>query len=74
MPLVPGHRLGTLGAGAAEHGFTVCGAQAPRDAVTLGLGVEARLATNVAAFLRYDGLVATGADSHAVGVGIRVGW
>lgn len=59
-------------AGAPANGFTVYGAQAPRDAVTLGLGVEARLAASVAAFLRYDGLLATGADAHALGIGLRV--
>jgi len=52
----------------------VYGAQAPRDAVTLGLGLARPVFGTGAAFLRYDGALAAAVSRHALGIGLSFRW
>ena len=59
---------------APNAGFTVFGSSMPRDSVTVGLGLSTTIDDRYALFVRYDGEVAAGADSHALNAGIRFRW
>ena len=66
--------FGAALAGAPSNPFVVYGAQALRDSIALGLGLDTRLAANVNAYLRYDGSIAQGSDAHALNLGLRIRW
>ncbi|MCA0301565.1 MAG: autotransporter domain-containing protein [Proteobacteria bacterium] len=54
--------------------FTVLGATPPRDSASLGLGLSTVFNERYRLFLRYEGDIAAGADSHAINVGVRFSW
>jgi uncharacterized protein with beta-barrel porin domain len=54
--------------------FTLQGAAPPRDSATVGLRLWTMLAEGYWPFLRYDGDIARGADSHAINAGLRIHW
>jgi len=60
--------------GAPSASFTVYGATPRRDAAIVGLQASAAIAAGTQLYLRYDGELASGADSHALNVGLRVSW
>jgi outer membrane autotransporter protein len=54
--------------------FTVFGAAPQRDSAVLGFGANTAIADRTSLYLRYDGEVGTGADSHSISAGFRVSW
>ncbi len=61
-------------AGAPGANFTVFGAAPQRDTVAIGLAADTAIAAGASLYLRYDGEVGTGSDSHALSAGIRMMW
>lgn len=61
-------------AGAPGAAFTVFGATPQRDAATIGLAANTNIAERTSLYLRYDGEVGTGTDSHAITGGLRLTW
>jgi fibronectin-binding autotransporter adhesin len=54
--------------------FTIFGPAPPRDSATVGLRLWTMLDAGYMPFLRYDGDIARGADSHAINAGVRMNW
>jgi len=54
--------------------FTVQGAAPPRDSAMVGLRLWAVLDERYWPFLRYDGDIARGANSHTLNAGLRISW
>jgi outer membrane autotransporter protein len=61
-------------AGAPAAPFTVYGATSPRDYAVIGLSAGTRIAEATEAYLRYDGAIGAGNDSHALTAGFRIRW
>ena len=61
-------------AGAPSAAFTVYGATPPTDYAVIGLTGDIKVADSAQVYLRYDGQLSTGADSHAVTAGLRITW
>jgi fibronectin-binding autotransporter adhesin len=61
-------------AGAPQASFTVYGATPQRDAAVIGFQAGANVAAATRLYLRYDGEIASGADNHTIGVGLRLSW
>ncbi|MBL6618500.1 MAG: autotransporter domain-containing protein [Reyranella sp.] len=61
-------------AGAPTTSFTVYGAAPQRDAAVIGFQANSRVADNASIYLRYDGDIGSGADNHALNVGLRLSW
>jgi uncharacterized protein YhjY with autotransporter beta-barrel domain len=52
--------------------FTVNGAPVPRDAAVIGIGASLSVQQSVDLFLRYDGMLASGASTQGAAAGLRV--
>jgi len=61
-------------AGAPGFAYTVFGATPQRDSAVLGLSANAALASATRVYLRYEGEVGGGTDSHALTAGLRLIW
>ncbi len=61
-------------AGAPGSSFTVQGAAQARDSALIGLAANTAIAQGTSLYLRYDGEVGTGSDSHMLSAGIRLTW
>jgi outer membrane autotransporter protein len=61
-------------AGAPSANFTVYGATPTRDAAVIGFSASTNVAAATQLYLRYDGEIASGSDSHALNVGVRFSW
>ena len=61
-------------AGAATASFTVYGATPQRDSAVIGFQAGTDVAAGTQLYLRYDGEVGSGANSHALNVGVRLQW
>jgi len=61
-------------AGAPAQGFAVFGASPQRDSAVIGLAADTHVAESTSIYLRYDGLVGNGADSHVLSAGLRLTW
>jgi autotransporter-associated beta strand protein len=61
-------------AGAPGSGFTVLGAEPPRDAAVLALAADTAIAEATSLYVRYDGEVGGGSDAHAFTAGLRMTW
>lgn len=61
-------------AGAPGAAFTVYGAAAQRDAAVIGLAADTAIAQATSLYLRYDGELAAGSDSHSLSAGVRMTW
>ena len=59
-------------AGIAGTSFTVAGASVPGDSAILGLGFTAPITPGGYLYLRYDGDIASQAESNAVTAGLRL--
>jgi autotransporter-associated beta strand protein len=61
-------------AGAPTASFTVYGATPTRDAAIIGLSAGTTIAEATQLYLRYDGMLASGSDNHALTAGLRFSW
>ncbi len=61
-------------AGAPGANFTVFGAAPQRDAATVSLAANTAIAAGTSLYLRYDGEMGTGTNSHSLNGGLRVTW
>ena len=61
-------------AGAPGAAFTVFGAAPQRDSAVLGFSANTAIADSTSIYLRYDGEVGTGTDSHSISAGFRISW
>jgi outer membrane autotransporter protein len=61
-------------AGAPSATFTVFGAAPQRDSVVVGFGANTAIADSTSLYVRYDGEVGTGTDSHSLSAGLRLTW
>jgi uncharacterized protein with beta-barrel porin domain len=61
-------------AGAPAISFTTFGAEAPRDGVVLGLGLDTKIAEATSLYFRYDGNLAGGNTNHVLNAGVRYVW
>jgi outer membrane autotransporter protein len=61
-------------AGAPGNSFTVFGAKPLHNSAVVGLSATTNIAQSTQIYLRYDGEIASGADNHAVSVGVRFSW
>jgi len=61
-------------AGAPGNAFTVFGATPARDSAALGLQATTTIADATEVYLRYDGGVGGGTDTHALIAGLRMSW
>ena len=61
-------------AGAPGNSFTVFGATPLHNSAVVGLSATTNIAQATQIYLRYDGEIASGADNHAVSVGVRFSW
>lgn len=61
-------------AGAPGAAFTVYGAAPARDAAIIGLSAATTVADATQLYLRYDGMLGAGTDSHAFTAGFRFSW
>ena len=61
-------------AGAPGTNFTVFGAAPQRDAATVSLAANTAIAAGASLYLRYDGEMATGTNSHSLNGGLRMTW
>ena len=61
-------------AGAPSAGFTVFGAAPQRDSAVLGFSANTAIAESTSLYMRYDGEVGTGTDSHSISAGLRISW
>jgi outer membrane autotransporter protein len=61
-------------AGAPGAAFTVYGATPTRDAAIVGLSAATTVADATQIYLRYDGMLGSGTDNHAVTAGLRLSW
>ncbi|MBI2735842.1 MAG: hypothetical protein HYX38_04710, partial [Rhodospirillales bacterium] len=52
--------------------FTLYGATPQRDAAVIGFQASANVATATQLYLRYDGDIGSGADNHALNLGLRL--
>ena len=50
------------------------GATPLRNSAVLGLQASTTIAAATQIYLRYDGEIASGADNHALNVGLRITW
>jgi len=60
--------------GAPTASFTVYGATPTRDAAIVGLSAGATVAEATQLYLRYDGMLGSGTDNHALTAGLRMSW
>ena len=58
--------------GAPANAFTVYGATPQRDSAVIGFSAQAAVFDAAQLYMRYTGEVGTGADNHAVNVGLRL--
>ena len=61
-------------AGAPSAGFSVFGAALQRDSVVVGFAANTMVAQGASVYIRYDGEIGAGTDSHAVSAGLRLAW
>jgi fibronectin-binding autotransporter adhesin len=61
-------------AGAPFASFTAYGATPQRDAAVIGFSARTNIADSTQLYLRYDGEISSGADNHALNVGVRFSW
>lgn len=61
-------------AGAPGFSYTVLGATPSRDSAVLGLSAAAKVANATRVYLRYQGELGSGADNHALTLGLRLSW
>ena len=61
-------------AGAPSAAFTVFGAAPQRDSAVIGFAASTAIADSTSLYLRYDGEVGTGTDSHSISAGFRISW
>ncbi|WP_422001589.1 autotransporter domain-containing protein [Reyranella sp.] len=61
-------------AGAPSAAFTVYGATPQRDFAVIGFRAGAAVAAATRLYLRYDGEIGSGADNHAINLGLRLSW
>ncbi|WP_422002083.1 autotransporter domain-containing protein [Reyranella sp.] len=61
-------------AGAPSASFTVYGATPTRDAAIVGFSATTAIAAATQLYLRYDGELGAGTDSHALTAGLRLSW
>jgi len=61
-------------AGAPGIGYTVYGAAPQRDAAVIGLAANTAVTSNASLYLRYDGEIGAGTDSHVLSAGFRMTW
>jgi uncharacterized protein YhjY with autotransporter beta-barrel domain len=61
-------------AGAPFAAFTAYGATPQRDAAVIGFSAKTKIADSTQLYLRYDGELNSGADYHALNVGVRFSW
>ena len=61
-------------AGAPGNGFTVFGATPARDSAIVGLQASTTIAAATQVYLRYDGGLGGGTDTHALNVGLHMSW
>ncbi|MCF8533674.1 MAG: autotransporter-associated beta strand repeat-containing protein [Reyranella sp.] len=61
-------------AGVPGSNFTVFGAAPTRDAAALAFAADTAIGERSSIYLRYDGEVGTGTDSHAFSAGLRMTW
>ncbi|WP_421996224.1 autotransporter-associated beta strand repeat-containing protein [Reyranella sp.] len=64
----------TAFAGAPSNGFTVYGATPARDSAVLGFSAETDVEESASIYLRYDGDIGSGTDTHALTAGLRISW
>ena len=61
-------------AGAPGIGYTVYGAAPQRDAAVIGLAANTAVTSSASLYLRYDGEIGAGTDSHVLSAGFRMTW
>ena len=61
-------------AGAPSNNFTVFGTTPQRDSAVLGFSANTAIADSTSLYMRYDGEVGTGTDSHSISAGFRISW
>jgi autotransporter-associated beta strand protein len=61
-------------AGAPGDNFTVFGAAPQRDTAAIGLAASTNIAASTGLYLRYDGDIGAGTDSHSLSAGLRMTW
>jgi outer membrane autotransporter protein len=61
-------------AGAPGAAFTVYGAAPKRDAAIVGLSAATTVADATQLYVRYDGMLGSGIDNHALTAGFRLSW
>jgi outer membrane autotransporter protein len=61
-------------AGAPTASFTTYGATPQRDSAIIGFSATTNVAAATQLYLRYDGELASGTDTHALTAGLRLSW
>ena len=61
-------------AGVPGAASTVFGAGPLRDTAAIGLAADTAIAEGGSIYLRYDGKIGTGSDSHSLSAGLRMTW
>ncbi len=61
-------------AGAPSTAFTVFGAAPQRDSAVIGFAANTAIAEDTLLYIRYDGEIGTGSDSHSLSGGLRLRW
>jgi fibronectin-binding autotransporter adhesin len=59
-------------AGAPGNAFTIYGATPTRDSAVLGFAASTNIAGATQLYLRYDGEIGSGTNTHAASVGLRM--
>ena len=60
--------------GAPAATFTVYGATPQRDSAVIGFSASSHVASATQLYLRYDGEIAAGSDTHTLTAGVRLTW
>jgi uncharacterized protein with beta-barrel porin domain len=60
--------------GAPSASFTVYAATPTRDAAIVGFSAGTSIAEATQLYLRYDGMLGSGTDNHAITAGLRLSW
>ncbi len=60
--------------GSPGNNFTVFGAAPQRDSAVVGFSASTAVADSTQLYLRYDGEVGLGTDSHSISAGFRISW